>query len=51
MTMELTVDVTGLVAFTHYTCSVRAATVNGTGPDATITRTTAKDSRLLSGDH
>ena len=51
MTMGLTADVTGLVAFTNYTCSVNAATVNGTGPPATITRTTAEDSRLLGHDH
>ena len=44
--MGLTVDVTGLTAFTEYTCSVRAATANGTGPADMITRRTAEDSKL-----
>ena len=43
-TEQMTVDVTGLTAYQEYACHVGAATVNGTGPSATIIRRTAEDS-------
>ena len=46
VTLDITVDVTGLTAFTLYTCIVRAATVNGTGPSVEVTGHTAEDSRF-----
>ena len=44
LTAEVSVTIMGLTPFTTYTCSVKAATVNGTGPAANITTTTAEDS-------
>ena len=43
-TQEMTADVTGLTAYQQYICHVAAATINGTGPSATIIRRTAEDS-------
>ena len=43
-TTELTATIMGLIPYTNYTCSVRAATVNGTGPAVSITKTTPEDS-------
>ena len=43
-TPELTATILGLTPFTSYNCSVKAATVNGTGPAISIIATTAEDS-------
>lgn len=42
-TFKLNATIMGLTPFTNYTCSVKAATINGTGPAATIVATTAED--------
>ena len=44
--LDVTVDVPGLTAFTLYTCTVSATTVNGTGPSVDVTNRTAEDSRF-----
>ena len=41
-TSMLNATIMGLTPFTNYTCSVKAATINGTGPEATIVATTAE---------
>ena len=44
LTDQVNVTIMGLTPFTSYSCSVKAATVNGTGPAANIIITTAEDS-------
>ena len=41
-TSMLNATIIGLTPFTNYTCSVKAATINGTGPPATTVATTAE---------
>ena len=42
-TSKLSATITDLAPFTNYTCSVKAATINGTGPAEDIVATTAED--------